>query len=211
VTAADVLAGARARGVELTASPEGKLSWRCRGALPEDVRERLAAHKPALLDLLRQEEARRLLAELRAEVVRLGRDEFRGDPPALFRTLAADLVAIGEGYVRHQDVEAARGWDALELLRGLKPQFLATARRARQVAAESEQLLASLTAEEHEAFEERSAVIEHDAGVPGDVARWLALADILAARDAAPVSGDLAGLNARLAKAVLRPGAPGPE
>ncbi len=69
-------------------------------------------------------EAERLLAELCAEVKRLTREQFGGDRPTLFRTLADDLVAIGEGYIRNYDAEAIRGWDALDLLRGLKPILL---------------------------------------------------------------------------------------
>ncbi|MCI0463310.1 MAG: hypothetical protein L0Z62_40705 [Gemmataceae bacterium] len=68
-----------------------------------------------------QAEAERLLAELRTEVRRLTREEYGGVAPALFGRLAADLLAIGEGYVRNHDAEAARGWDALALLREVKP------------------------------------------------------------------------------------------
>jgi hypothetical protein len=55
VTAAAVLAEARAAGVRLHATPEGELHWRCRGPLPERLRQLLAAHKPELLALMREE------------------------------------------------------------------------------------------------------------------------------------------------------------
>jgi hypothetical protein len=53
MSAAAVLEQARAVGVELSATPEGNLRWRCRGGLPDKLRQALAAQKPALLELLR--------------------------------------------------------------------------------------------------------------------------------------------------------------
>lgn len=77
-------------------------------------------------------EAGRVLAALRGEIDRAGRDVFAGDPPQTFTRLAADLVAIGEGYARHPDREAERGWDSLELLRSLGPLVAPMAERIRE-------------------------------------------------------------------------------
>jgi hypothetical protein len=78
-----------------------------------------------------------LLAGLRAEIQRVTVTIFRGDPPPLFKTLATDLLAIGAGYVHHHDLEAARGWDPLQLLRGLKPLVAEQASRVKQMATET--------------------------------------------------------------------------
>src|SRR5262245_14781637 len=53
MTARAVLEEALARGVGLQAVG-GKLRWRCRGPLPDDLRTRLAAVKTELLGLLAQ-------------------------------------------------------------------------------------------------------------------------------------------------------------
>jgi hypothetical protein len=121
MTAADILDRARAAGVELFATA-GRLRWRCRGQLPDELRQLLQANKTAVLRLLDwdQVEAERLLADLRATVERIARQGFGGKPPASFLALAEDAVAIAEGYIRDHDREAARGWDALDLLRGVK-------------------------------------------------------------------------------------------
>jgi hypothetical protein len=76
-----------------------------------------------------QVEAERLLADLRAEAARLWRGWPRDESRELFRTLAADLVRIGERYIRDHDTEAQRGWDALQLLRRLRPMIKETADR----------------------------------------------------------------------------------
>jgi hypothetical protein len=61
-----------------------------------------------------------VLGELRAEVTRIC-TEFGGAPPAPLDGLLSDAIAIGERYVREHELEAARGWDPLELLRDLVP------------------------------------------------------------------------------------------
>ena len=94
------------------------------------------ARREELLDVLREETvpwdqaaAEKLLADLQAEIRRAETVEFGGKPPRLFRTLAADLVAIGEGYIQDHDREAARGWDAMAMLRDLKPLLVQVAAR----------------------------------------------------------------------------------
>jgi hypothetical protein len=62
-------------------------------------------------------EADRLLAGLRAHVARVRADK---ESPPVLQTLAADVLAIGEGYVRNWGLEVSRGWDPLSLLRDLR-------------------------------------------------------------------------------------------
>jgi hypothetical protein len=64
-------------------------------------------------------EADRLLARLRAELARVERDVYRGRFPPAPANLAADSIAIAERLIREHEAEAARGWDAMELLRAL--------------------------------------------------------------------------------------------
>jgi hypothetical protein len=52
MTATAVLREARAAGVELSATPEGRIRWRCLGPLPEALRQQLVADKADLLLLL---------------------------------------------------------------------------------------------------------------------------------------------------------------
>jgi hypothetical protein len=81
-------------------------------------------------------EAVRLLAEVRAEAARV-QDGFAGECPETLRTLLRDAVALAEGYVANQELERARGWDPLELLRSLPGQIRrcgANARRFQEAA-----------------------------------------------------------------------------
>jgi hypothetical protein len=83
VTAAEVLAEARARGVVLSAGEGGKLHWRCPGGLPAGLRNILAGHKEELLSLLK-----RPATELALEVEEIERRDFPGGfPPVLRRCI----------------------------------------------------------------------------------------------------------------------------
>ena len=64
------------------------------------------------------DEAAFLLAELYAEVDRI-RASFASKLPASLATLLGVVLTIGERYAREADVEAGRGWNAVELLREL--------------------------------------------------------------------------------------------
>jgi hypothetical protein len=96
----------------------------------------LAEHKADLLALLRSPwdlaEAEQLLEELRAEVRRIESKDFAGRPPDALRRVLADALAIGQGYIDNHAAEAARGWDALALLRGLKRHVHQCAANARR-------------------------------------------------------------------------------
>jgi hypothetical protein len=84
-------------------------------------------------------EAAQLLADLRAVSARAAREDFGGRPPGAFVRVAGDLVELAEGYVTNHEAEATRGWDALQLLRGLRPvltQAVANAKAGAAVAKE---------------------------------------------------------------------------
>jgi len=78
-----------------------------------------------------QAEAARLLAELRA-AVDAQRRAFGGSFPAPLSAVVADYLAVAEGYVANHEAEAARGWDAMQLLAGVRPRLTEIIRRARQ-------------------------------------------------------------------------------
>lgn len=52
MTATEVLARARQEGIDLSATPDGKLRWRSRRQLSDGLRELLVRHKAAILRLL---------------------------------------------------------------------------------------------------------------------------------------------------------------
>jgi hypothetical protein len=126
VSTAGVLEDARRAGVELVVTHRGTIRWRCAGPLPEDLRGDLIAHKAEIVTLLRQAvswdqtTAELLLANVKHEVDRI-RTGYGGRPPAPLARLLEDAIVIGERYIRDYEIEAARGWDALELLRDLVP------------------------------------------------------------------------------------------
>jgi hypothetical protein len=68
-----------------------------------------------------QAEADRLLAELREQASWSRSEDFGGRFPEVVGHVVEDLLAVAEGYVANQEQEAARGWDALQLLRGVGP------------------------------------------------------------------------------------------
>jgi hypothetical protein len=128
--AADLVARCRAMSIDLTAEPDGGLTWEAVADPPSELLADLSACKAEVLALLRVAEARapvppwdqaegeRLLAELRSEVERIAAG-FRGPLPRPLAVLLDDALVIGERYIRDHDMEAARGWDALALLRDL--------------------------------------------------------------------------------------------
>ena len=143
MSAADVLEDARRAGVELVVTHRGTVRWRCAGPLPEDLRADLIAHKAEIVALLRQAvswdqtTAELLLADVKHEVDRI-RAEDGGRPPAPLARLLEDAIVIGERYIRDHEIEAARGWDALELLRDLVPHVRDVAARWQRTHAQPE-------------------------------------------------------------------------
>jgi hypothetical protein len=65
-----------------------------------------------------QAEAERLLAQLREALARVDADVAAGKASAVRAAAIRTWLEVAEGYVKDRDLEAARGWDALELLRG---------------------------------------------------------------------------------------------
>jgi hypothetical protein len=101
----------------------------------EALAKRLLSQKAEVLALLRgpippwdQAEADRLLTELRDGLARIERERYRGRFPPLLAKVVGGGLAVCETYVRDHEREAARGWDALELLRGAVPGVLSMAR-----------------------------------------------------------------------------------
>ena len=101
-------------------------------------REAIRTHKPALLALLAslqpalafawdQAEAEPLLAQLREALARVEAAVVAGVAPAARAAALRTWLEVAEGFVSDRDREAARGWDALELLRGAARQALRTA------------------------------------------------------------------------------------
>jgi hypothetical protein len=64
-----------------------------------------------------QAEAERLLGHLRRELARLEQAWPGGRLPPVKANAVGVYIEVCEGYVRDHDLEVARGWDALELLR----------------------------------------------------------------------------------------------
>jgi hypothetical protein len=112
---------------------------------PQDLEAALAWHKRLLTlgEAWRSDQARfetlrsawdpaeadRLLAHLRTELARIKWEKFRGQIPPALANVTADGLVIAEGYIRNHEQEAARGWDALQMLRDLVASLLGTAQR----------------------------------------------------------------------------------
>jgi hypothetical protein len=127
VSAAELLVELNRQGFILTVEGDG-IRVTPAGRLTAELRQAILGHKPALLALLAtrqgpapawdQAEAERLLAELREGLARLERAWPGGKFPPVKANVVAIFSEVCDGYVRDHDLEAARGWDALALLRG---------------------------------------------------------------------------------------------
>jgi hypothetical protein len=117
----ELLALAQYRGIELSAGPEGRLRWRCRGPLPEDLRRLLTEHKAALLELLPAPwdpvEADRLLQQVRTALAQAEAEHRAGRMTKVRVNTLSIWLEVAEGYVRDHELESRRGWDAMQLLR----------------------------------------------------------------------------------------------
>jgi hypothetical protein len=124
VTRAELHTYCRFVGIYLFAEPGGELGWEADGDPSHELLADLKAHKAQILTLLPppwdQAEADRVLAELHAEVEKLKAGFGKKLPTPLARMLD-DAVVIGQRYIRDHELEARRGWDAMELLRDLLP------------------------------------------------------------------------------------------
>jgi hypothetical protein len=113
MSAMAVLEHAIRQGIELFATSDGKLRWRCQGSLPEGLRELLAEHKVELVALLEmgrpwdRSEPDRLVAEvitIRQE--RFGPSEWPDDPGA--------CEELGQNYDRMDHAWPTKNLAALE-------------------------------------------------------------------------------------------------
>jgi hypothetical protein len=75
-----------------------------------------------------QAEADRLLYHLRTELDHMRRRMYGGRFPPVLANVVRIGVEVCEAYVANRDVEAARGWDPMELLRMAVPCVLSMAR-----------------------------------------------------------------------------------
>jgi hypothetical protein len=80
-----------------------------------------------------QAEADRLLSKLREAIAR-SRQGWNGRFPPALAAVAADSLAVARGYVERHEDEARRGWNALELLRGMMPLWRDAVANARRMA-----------------------------------------------------------------------------
>jgi TubC N-terminal docking domain len=129
VTAAELLADLTCQGFRLTREDDG-ISVRPASRLTGELRQAIRTHRPALLALLAvpartapvfcwdQAEAERLLAQMGEALARVDRAVAAGKAPTARADAIRTLRDVAEGYVSGREQEAARGWDALELLRG---------------------------------------------------------------------------------------------
>jgi hypothetical protein len=143
--AANLLNRLTRQGISLAAEPEG-IRVRPASLLTAELRQAILAHKADLLALLRQPAgaalppwsqaaADQVLADIRATIARLERGFPGGRFPAPVQNLMTDAIANAERLIRDHEMEAARGWDALELLCGVRQLVQEVAARARRTLA----------------------------------------------------------------------------
>jgi hypothetical protein len=128
MTAAELLADLTREGFTLLPEEAG-IRVTPASRLTPDVRKIIAEHKPALLALLAesrrpatvfvwdQAEADKLLADLREALARVGSAVAAREAPPVRLAVLRTWLEVAEGYVNDREMEAARGWDALALLR----------------------------------------------------------------------------------------------
>jgi hypothetical protein len=75
-----------------------------------------------------QAEADAILADLRRQLAEVERRQYGGKFPPVLATVVNDCLEVAAGYARDHELEAARGWDAMKLLRGAVPWALGVAR-----------------------------------------------------------------------------------
>jgi hypothetical protein len=132
--AKDLLFRCSLGGIRLRLEGDGSVAWEADADPAPELLAALTANKADVVALLAtgltpvppwdQGEADRVLSKLRAEVDQLRRS-FGGKFPEPLGTIVADYVDVAEGYAHDREAEAARGWDPLELLRGVRPRLLA--------------------------------------------------------------------------------------
>ena len=76
---------------------------------------------PPAVGVFSSSESGPLLTRLRDEVAHVENIDFGGHLPHPLAHVLADAVVIAESYAANLELEAARGWDAMKLLRGMVP------------------------------------------------------------------------------------------
>ena len=149
----DLLVRCAAWDIDLAVGSDGSLIWESDRDPPEWLLGEIAEYKVELLDRLRAEaprreraesdaaaqvlppwnqvEADRLLDELKAEAEKI-KNRFNGKSPRAMTVLLDDAMNIATRYVRDHEAEAARGWDTLDLLRGMVPMIRESEKNTRQ-------------------------------------------------------------------------------
>jgi hypothetical protein len=138
VTAAELLSDLIRQGFSITPDGAG-IRVKPASRLTTELREAIRAHKAVLLGLLTdaktsaaprawdQAEAERLLAQLREGITRFELTWPDGKFPPVMANILRIGVEVCEAYIRDHELEVARGWDALALLRDAVPRFLSLA------------------------------------------------------------------------------------
>ena len=126
MTADEVLVLAQQHGVTVWPGEPGKLRYRSRrGPIPTDLRVLLVQHKPALLALLTtrlvaswdQAEVDRLLGEVRGVLATAVIEHEAGRLTAAQLAAVRTWLEVAEEYARNHNLELARGWDMMVLIR----------------------------------------------------------------------------------------------
>jgi len=96
------------------------------GAYTSELREEDAAHRaeviialatfPSVPWLLQRHDAEELLVRLHADLIRIKHEDYGGTFPPVKASVIGLWIEVCEGYVNDHALEAARGWDAMELL-----------------------------------------------------------------------------------------------
>src|SRR5262245_16637915 len=129
MSAAELLADLARRGIRLEAHGD-RLRFRPRLALTPDLLAELKTQKAELLVLLGlapSAEAERLLTELREALAGIEAAVAAGKAPPTRLAAMRTWLEVGEGFVRDRQLEVARGWDAMGLLRSTVGSALALA------------------------------------------------------------------------------------
>jgi hypothetical protein len=127
MTAVELLDDLTRRGFSMAREGDG-IRVTPASRLTADVRQEVRAHRAELLALLagRQEpafawdqaEADHLLAQMRGALARAEAATAAGEVPAVRVAAMRTWLEVGVAYVIDREREAARGYDALALLRG---------------------------------------------------------------------------------------------
>jgi len=137
-TAIHILNQCRQRGITLYLDGDGLRFRGQRGAMTPELREAVGMYRaeiimalatcPSVPWFLRRHDAEELLIRLHADLIRIKHEVYGGAFPPVKAGAICIWLEVCEGYVNAYALEAARGWDAMELLRGAVESCRGTAR-----------------------------------------------------------------------------------